>query len=303
MTTPDLLDLRPLSVAELFDRTFRLYRNNFFAFLGIVVLTQLPLYLIQIIIAVTVGTDTAINPADFSTLLQGPTLLLGIFTILLSVLFTQIGAAALTKAISDSYLGRSTSIREAFQRLGGTWFTLIFALILAGLVIFGVAIPFILVLFIPCIGQIVGFIGIFAVALIGNVIVSLVAPVVVLEKSGPGDAVKRAWELGKKRFWWIVGYLILLGILSFLVIQGPTFLLVFLFETILGITDLMVRSIVEQSATLIFSALFLPIELTAITLMYFDLRIRFEGFDLMVLTAAVEDLPPDAADLTAKTTL
>lgn len=37
--------------------------------------------------------------------------------------------------------------------------------------------------------------------------------------------------------------------------------------------------------------------------MYFDLRIRFEGFDLMVLAAATEDYHSDAADLTAKTTL
>lgn len=37
--------------------------------------------------------------------------------------------------------------------------------------------------------------------------------------------------------------------------------------------------------------------------MYFDLRIRFEGFDLMVLASGDQEAPADAADLTTKTSL
>lgn len=297
------LDLRPLSVAELFDRTFRLYRRNFLTFLGIVVLTQIPLYLIQLFISTLAESGNNINPADISTLFQGPTLVLGIVTVILSVLFTQIGAAALTRAIADSYLGKSDSIKEAFQRLGRTWFTLIFALIFAGLIIFGLAVPVILVSFIPCIGTIAAVIGIFFVGITANIIISLLTPVVVLEKSGARDSVRRAWELGKKRFWWIFGYLLLLGILSWLIVQGPTLLILFLFESVLGGIDSTLQNIIEQSANLILNAFFLPIQLTAVTLMYFDLRIRFEGFDLMVLAATVEEEPTDMADLTVNTNL
>ena len=289
-----LLDLRPLSIGELLDRTFRLYRNNFFTFLGIVALTQLPAYLIAL------STDPLLEYGSS----QRITGFLTIITFLLTIGFTQLGAAALTKAISDSYLGKTISIKATFQRLGSrTWLTLIFALIVAGLVLVGVAIPFIIVSFIPCIGRIVAVVGIIAIVLIGNVIISLVTPVVVLEKVRAGKATRRAWELAQKRFKWILGYLFLLGLLSFLITEGPTRLVVYLFDTIIGNVDFWIRNIVEQSVSLVLSSLFLPIQLTAITLMYFDLRIRFEGFDIMILAAATENSYTEASDLTTKTSL
>ncbi|MCP4415647.1 MAG: hypothetical protein GY805_03430 [Chloroflexi bacterium] len=298
-----MLDLRPLTIGQLFDRAFRLYRNNFLTFLGIVALTQIPLYIFQIILTTSVSSASGLDPTNPLELFQGPALILSIITFILSIIFTQIGAAALTKAISDSYLGRTISIKETFQRLGRSWFILISSLLWAGLVFLGIAIPLMVVFIIPCIGQIVGVIGIFALAIVGNVIVSLIPPVVVLENSGARDAVKRAWELGRKRFWWIFGYLFLLGLLFSLVVQGPVFLITFLFETVLGNTSLLIQNIISQSATLALTAFFLPIRLAAITLMYFDLRIRFEGFDLMVLASGDQDIPSDAADLTTKRSL
>lgn len=295
-------NLRPLSIAELFDRSFRLYRQNFGTFLGIVALTQLPLFAFQLVLLMTQGATTA-DLAEFSDLLEGPVSFLAIWHILVSTLFTQIGAAALTQAISDNYLGRKVSTLSAFRRIGRSWLTLIFALIVAGLVIGATAVPFILMLFIPCIGQIVGFAGAIAVMFMGIVLTSLVTPVVVLEKKSAGKATRRAWELAKKRMGWILGYLFLLGLFSSLAIDGPTFLLQSLFDSFVGSTNLMTQSIVQQTGNLLFSALFLPIELTAITLMYFDLRIRFEGFDLLVLAETGDSTMADASDLTSKMSL
>ena len=295
-------NLRPLSIAELFDRSFRLYRQNFGTFLGIVALTQLPLFAFQLILLMTQGATTA-DLAEFSDVLGEPVSFLAILHIIVSTLFTQIGAAALTRAISDNYLGRQVSTLSAFQRIGRSWLTLIFALMVAGLVIGATAVPFILVFFIPCIGQVVGFAGAVAVMLMGIVLTSLVTPVVVLEKKSAGEATRRAWELAKKRMGWILGYLILLGLFSTLTIDGPTILLQSLFNYLAGNANLMTQSIVQQTGNLLFSALFLPIELTAITLMYFDLRIRFEGFDLLVLAETGDSTLVDASDLTSKTSL
>lgn len=303
MNTSMLLNLRPLSIGELFDRSFRLYRNNFTTFLGIVVLTQLPLYLFQIVIAALSGATANLNNSLFTRQLAGTAAVASIIAAILSLIFTQVGAAALTKAISDSYLGREINFRDAFQRIGGTWFTLIFASIVAGLVIVGLAVPVILVSFIPCIGSLIAIAGFVYLGATGNILVSLIPPVVVLEKGGVVDSVKRAWALGKLRFWWVFGYLLLLGLLSLLVIEGPAALLLFLFETVLGDTNIILQTIVQQSASLVFTAVFLPIRLTAITLMYFDLRIRFEGFDLMVLASADDEFSADASELTTKTTL
>ncbi len=303
MNASSLLDLRPLSVAELFDRSFRLYRNNFITFLGIVVLTQLPLALFQILLAALSGTSADFNNTLFTKQLVGTAVVASIIAAILSLIFTQIGAAALTKAISDSYLGRQINFWDAFQRIGGTWFTLIFASIAAGLVIVGLAVPVFLVSFIPCIGSLIAIAGFVYVGAAGNILISLIPPVVVLEKGGVVDSVKRAWALGKLRFWWVFGYLLLLGLLSLLVIEGPVALLLFLFETVLGDTNIVLQTIIQQSASLVLTAVFLPIRLAAITLMYFDLRIRFEGFDLMVLASADDELTINASELTTKTTL
>ncbi len=303
MNESSLLDLRPLSVAELFDRAFRLYRNNFGLFLGIVVITQLPIFIIQILLVILEGTSGEISTTLTTGQFRGPAIVAFIGGALIGVIFTQVGAAALTQAISDSYLGRTLNLGDAFRRIGGTWFTLIFATIVSGLVLGALAIPVVLLANIPCIGFIIGIVGMLYVIAVGSILVSLLPPVVVLEKGGVINSIKRAWALGKLRFWWVVGYLFLLGILSLLVIEGPSALLLYLFEIVLGDTDVVLQTVVQQTANLLLSAIFLPIRLAAITLMYFDLRVRFEGFDIMVLAAASEDFRINVSDLTTKTTL
>jgi hypothetical protein len=210
-------------------------------------------------------------------------------------------------------LGRKVNFKESFDRVDGTWFTLIFASILAGLVVAGLALPFacIFTLVIPpatgfsYLGfwSIITIIGVSIMASIANVLVSLVAPAVVLEKKGPMDSVKRAWELAKKRFWWSFGNLFLLGLLSYLAVAGPVTLLQFLFETILGEASPLFQSVVGDAASSLLSAIFMPIRLAAVTLMYFDLRIRFEGFDLMALASYDNELTDDFSEILTKTIL
>lgn len=299
MSASSLLDLRPLSIAELFDRSFRLYRNNFGTFLGIILITQLPIYLFSLI---TAAVENSSNMAGLT-----------IIATILTLIFTQLGVAVLTKCIAHNYLGRKVNFKESFERVDGTWFTLIFASILAGLVVAGLALPFacIFTLVIPpatgfsYLGfwSIITIIGVSIMASIANVLVSLVAPAVVLEKKGPMDSVKRAWELAKKRFWWSFGNLFLLGLLSYLVVAGPVTLLQFLFETILGETSPLFQSVVGDAASSLLSAIFMPIRLAAVTLMYFDLRIRFEGFDLMVLASNDDEFADDVSDFTTQTIL
>ncbi|MEZ4594378.1 MAG: hypothetical protein R3D55_25025 [Chloroflexota bacterium] len=299
MNEISLLDLRPLSIAELFDRSFRLYRKNFGTFLGIMIITQMPIFIFGLAIAFLDSPSASAGLASISALL--------------TVIFTQIGAATLTKNISDSYLGRKINFQEAFERIGGTWFTLIFASILAGLFVGALAFPFacIFMFLIPPLSgagvmafrTVLTAIGFLIIGAVANVLISLIPPVVVLEKKGPLDSVKRAWELVKKRFWWSFGYLFLLGLLSLLVISGPVALIQYLFATVLGDTSLLLRTIVGDTASSLLSAIFMPIRLTAITLMYFDLRIRFEGFDLMVLSTTTNTPLDDLSELTTKRSL
>lgn len=304
MNAKSLLDLRPLSVGELLDRTFRLFRKNFLTFVLIAVIMQLPVSILQIGSALMVN-NFAFNPAAGNPF-DNPGAILS--TVLVSFgigfasfIITQVGTAALTQAVSDSYLGRPVSFDSAFSRMGNTWFTLILATIVGGFFMFGLTIPLILGSLIPCLGFLVALIGFFFLGAVASILFSLLPPVVVLERASVIDAIKRAWALSKLRFWWVLGYLFLLTVLTIVIIFGPAAAIGAVLGIVLGEMSVLVQSIVQQSASLVLTAVFLPIRIAAVTLMYFDLRIRFEGFDLMVLASANEtvlDAAPDPIDKT-----
>ena len=306
MNATSLLDLRPLSIGELLDRTFRLFRRHFLTFALIAIIMQLPASILQIGSALMLNNFTfdplAENPFPNTDLIL-PTVLVTFGIGFASFIITQVGTAALTQAVADSYLGRPVSFDSAFSRMGNTWFTLILATIVGGLFIFGLTIPIILGSLIPCLGFLVALLGFFFLGGIASILLSLLPPVVVLERAGVIDAVKRAWALSKLRFWWVLGYLFLLSVLTFVIIFGPAAVIGGVLGIILGETSILAQSIVQQSATLVLTAVFLPIRIAAITLMYFDLRIRFEGFDLVVLASASRTAVEDATDLTTKTVL
>ena len=306
MSTTDFLDLRPLSIGELLDRTFRIFRKHFLTFVLIAIIMQLPVSILQVGSALMVNNfalgTMAGNPFDNPEIIL-PTMLVSLGIGFASFIITQVGTAALTQAVSDSYLGRTVSFDSAFSRMGNTWFKLILATIVGGFFMFGLLIPIMLGSFIPCLGFFIALIGMFFLGAVASILFSLLPPVVVLERASVIDAVKRAWTLSRLRFWWVLGYLVLLTVLTFVIIFGPAAIIGVVLGLVLGEMSILVQSIVQQSATLVLTAVFLPIRIAAITLMYFDLRIRFEGFDLVVLASANETVLDAAPSLPNKTIL
>ena len=59
---------------------------------------------------------------------------------------------------------------------------------------------------------------------VGLVVSPLVAPVVALEKLGVMDSIRRAWDLARSRFWWLIGYAFVLTLLGQLIVTGPVYL-------------------------------------------------------------------------------
>jgi hypothetical protein len=135
------------------------------------------------------------------------------------------------------------------------------------------------------------------------IIVPLVAPVIILEDIGAGGAWRRAWNLARQRFWWIIGFFLVLTIFNWLVVIGPTLLLDFVFAVTLidSISDpttaILVNSVITSLIALLFNLIYLPFQLAAITLVYFDLRVRTEAFDLVLLSQDAGDSELKAADL------
>jgi hypothetical protein len=311
MTTAALPKLRPLGLGELLDHSIRLYRRQFVTFLGIIAIVQIPISLIQLAwSAYTLSQvgDELLRPSDPSNIffnsLGGTTGFLGtmLIAVISFVLVQGVATAALTRAIADGYLGEKIGILEAYRRIGRSWGSLLGALLVAA--VLGVALFVWMV--IPCVGWLTGPGMLLFYAL---VVVPLVAPSVVLEKQSAGQAVFRAWDLARRRFWWVLAFVLILAIFQWVIVSGPAGVANFLAQSLIGdgpldlnrsSSEIVLQTSVQSAVTLLFSLLYLPLQLTAITLMYFDLRVRNEGFDLALMAESASETPEVAAEVIAR---
>lgn len=290
--------IRQLNIGQLLDQAIRLYRRNFGKFIGIIAIVQIPLTILGLLVSFVSsrGGTLLLDPYDLGPYLLsfGGTLLQGLIS---AILIRGVATAALTQAVADQYLGEPTSVFDAYRRIGSTWKSLIAAVLLSILINIGLGIWTI----VPCIGWITG-IGI--LMFYSLVILPLIAPAVVLERQRAGGAIRRAWDLARREFWWVVGFVAILYLLQMLVVQGPAAIL----SGVLSVaaegwlgdfsTAFIARTVIQSLVTLFLSLIYLPLELSAITLLYFDLRVRTEGFDLALLAAsALEDRLEPAAVL------
>jgi len=288
--------LRPLRLPELLDQAIRLYRNNFLKFIGIFAIPYIPVLVFQTITSnfsssSMLNWSTSFDPTTEVFPPMGPffaSMAVSFLTILVSVFLLQgVATAALTRAVADAYTGKSVGILDTYRRLGGSWARLILAILLVMVLSAGFFIWFL----VPCVGWFTGFGLLLFFAL---VVSPLVAPVVVLEKNGVMASVRRAWDLARSRFWWLFGFVVVLYIFGQLVVTGPVLLANFALQSVLAADpatvqqQLLVRIVIQSLITMFFSLLYSPLQLTAMTLVYLDLRVRSEGLDLAMQTAQVQ---------------
>jgi hypothetical protein len=269
-------------MGELLDRALRLYRRNFLKFIGIIAVVQVPLSILSLLFSIM-----SLTPADPYGGVS-PVALGGVFGnlalgVLNFILVRGIATAALTQAVADEYLGEPIGFLEAYRRIGGKWGSIVGALLAAMLV----NIMLVIWLIIPCIGWITGM-GI--LMFFSAVIIPLTSPVIVIEEQSAFDGLRRAWDLTRRRFWRVVGFVALLMLFSLLVVSGPAALVTLFFQfstdTFVpgsSISPLTAQTVVQSLVSIFMSLLYTPLQLTAMNLLYFDLRVRTEGFDLALL--------------------
>lgn len=292
MENQSLPALRPLRLGELLDQAIRLYRRNFVTFIGIIALIYVPLMILQ-------TASTALLTSSFDDLAAssssgdiltnfayvGGMLSTVVVSFFQYVLVQGIATGALTCAVADDYLGKKTSILDAYRGIRGSWVSLLGALLLIILLYLVASVWWVVV---PCIGW---FTGLGMMVFLIAVVNPLVAPVVVLEKRGAPLSIRRAWDLARRRFWPVLGTIFVLGLFSLLIVNGPTAIVnVLLTQVITSFgnmtTQLVVTTIVQSLVSLVFALLYYPLQMTAFTLIYFDLRVRTEGLDIALLTMA-----------------
>ena len=256
-------DLRPLSLGELLDRSFFLYRKNFLLFAGIMALPHLVLLAFELAgigVRMSLGTGTR-----FLWTLATYALILGV---------TAASQGATVIAVSHVHLGRPTSIAESFAGIKGRIISL--ALIMIGYGI-GVGMGFIL-LIIP--GIILGLMW------------ALTIPVAVLEDKGLRDSVSRSAELTKgNRGRVFVIYLLFVVLIYaiYMVWMLPILMVIGLAARNHPVGGVPLwTQIAIPVGSFISQSLAAPLMTIGLSLLYYDERVRKEGFDLEHMMATID---------------
>jgi hypothetical protein len=118
----------------------------------------------------------------------------------------------------------------------------------------------------------------------------IVAPVAVVgEHEGPTSALARSWALTRHNVWRCVGYLVLLFVLNYVLIGLPINVVQWVALIVLPPQIMGWLSGVLLALSYFFSILWYPFLALSLVLLYFDLRVRNESYDLDVRISQLED--------------
>jgi hypothetical protein len=319
-------ELRPLSLGELLDRTFTLYRNHFWVFVGIMAVPA----------SVGVPANYLILHLEGSTLFTGgpPTapspglifgFLAGYFVFLaLAIVVYSIAVAAVTHAVSEAYLGRTSTVRGAYRSIRGKFWRLIGVVLnmmirIAGILfLVGVIAGGFLVAIGAALGAAAGAAGgqagaavaaaVIAILVLVLYVAALVAivylalrysvsiPALMLENLNVLPAIRRSVQLTRGRRGQIFIAFLLGAIISYvglIVFQMP-FIIPLMFDITRGHGLPNWLALMTAVSGAVGGSITGPISMIVLVLCYYDTRIRKEAFDLQFMMASL-DRPSPAA--------
>lgn len=275
--------LKAMAVGEILDAAFRLYRENFLKFVAILAVAFVPITVLSMAMTgiLLSGMTSAVviphegmTPEQMAAAMKSnvasamPAMIAMFGTLFLFALVAQpLATGAITRAVGARYLNEEISVGKAYKAIAAIFFKYLGAILLSGLVI---GIGFMLCL-IP------GFI--FATWF------AFVSQVVILEGLGGTKAMGRSRELVRGFGWRVFGYFVLTlllnivlgwvlgfigGLIAPMIASGPT-----------GIT--LVNQAIQQTINLFVAPYFIVVMI----LLYYDIRVRKEAFDLEILSKSL----------------
>jgi hypothetical protein len=298
---------RSMSVGEWLDATFTLYRRNFALIASISAVVQIPYALLTWLLFELTGVATFVRSPFASlnaqpvTAAQAQQLLnsyLGVIAVTIGLVLVSalvivpLGEAATTRAVSDRYLDRKTTLGSAYQaawsRLG--------ALITMILILFGAYVGTIAVVIAIAallgaagaggVGALILLLALLALipVLVAVYVRTVVAvPAIVLERASGWHGLQRSWRLISGRFWPTFGRVLLLGLITSIISSA----IAAVFELPGSAIDPSNTFVFDQVASAVAAVFVGPITYIGVTLLYYDIRIRKEGFDIEMLARSL----------------
>ncbi|MGB8644949.1 MAG: hypothetical protein WCF84_06910 [Anaerolineae bacterium] len=306
------LNLRPMGMPELLDRSITLYRKNFLLFVAIESVITMPVVLIQVVSTLLLG-PTSFLTGSLGSATTGLAVYyaLSVGLVILSLLGGIIQMAALSLAVSERYHERPTSLKAAYGRALRRWDSLLVVSIVLGLVngvvmllLFGPL--FALALLGPSItssgaGLATSLLALFGcLAFVPAVVVlafldtrwAFVIPSIMIENLRAFQGLGRSWRLVRGYFWRVLGT----GILLILFVYALEIVPVWLFQIAAVWIAAMLNSaslvsVLSGAIGAVIGILVSPIQFTVLVLLYYDIRIRKEGYDLVLRVEAMNAAP------------
>jgi hypothetical protein len=260
--------LRPLGIGEILDVAIKIYFRHAGTFLRIIVFVVLPAQALQAVVLVSAGaqqdnfsfnTSTNVGTVDTETFAAGYAIVL-----LVSLFSSAIANGACFKAVADAYLEGApdwkSSLKYAARRLHS-------------------------IIWISILGGILSLLGLIAL-LVGAVYLwvgfTVAVPVLLTEGVKGSKALRRSLHLIRGRWWPTFGLVLIGGILAS-VIGGIVGGLAQAFSLTAGGDQSVAEIVVLTVSGTVAAMVTTPFKAAFTTVLYFDLRVRKEGFDLQLL--------------------
>lgn len=251
----------PLSVGDLFDGGFRIFRRNLAVLVRLGLISAVPLAIFQFIVQLT-------GPAMEGGEAGGVAMLVFVLviTFLAVIVASVLSGGALISAISEAILGRVPTVP-----LSVSMAILRFSPLLGGLLIYGLAVVLlsVTVLGIP-------------VAIYLAINWAFFSQVVLIERLGVMMSFARSRELVRGFWWRTLGIAVLWQLLILivtLVLSIPVYLLSFASQGASGSEPGVAFLLIENIWGAGVNAITIALSYCAYVLYYYDLRVRKEAFD------------------------
>jgi hypothetical protein len=296
--------LRPRGIGELLDGAFTLYRRNFLLLVAIAAVVQVPLAVLQLLayqladvggrLSSLQDLISSVNTQGFTTSEQQSQIAgdLGAFAAYFGAVFLvqflvayPLSLAATTSAVSARYLDQPATVSGSYAAALSRWRPLIAMVLWLVLIVGGAFAASVLLAVLTGSSAVVVLVMLVVFVFAAIVLVrTTVAPqAIVLERKSGWAGLGRSSALTRGSSWRIFGIRLLLWLISSIaaaVITLPV-------TAAVGGTALGTQQVVGQAAQAVVAVFVAPITLVTLTLLYYDLRIRREGFDIEMLAASL----------------
>jgi len=290
---------RPMGFGDILDEAFDLYKNRFVLLAGIGALIYVPLNFLSGAASAEMmakGPLAYLNTGQTAAVSEATQSLqqLGFIAALVLFIAYPVVTGAFTYAISQSYLGEATSIGNSYsfilRRIGAVFTTVLLVLLVGGGLYVGVAVVVAVIAAISMPAGVGAAIAVFVLVVAGIAAflyvftrLSLAFAALVVEGRKRMDALNRSWQLSAQHGWRMVGILLVTSSVVLIINLIITSAVGQVAAAAIQSRGLPAGQVIMGVTDAIIGLLTAPVMSIVLVLLYYDLRIRKEGFDLQML--------------------